>query len=224
MISIIQMNIYIKPPRRFARAILLPLLFELYQRYWSTRPPRRAFSPSQGIPSRFSMSTPIRLFTRLVRSLILRGGRESSEPEKEPNGTWMSRARGTAFGRKENIGNLLFFSRPKPTAMYLLSVCDADTYEHSGVASYSFVETNEEVERHGKDSTNKKLITESSRAKKPHQDSFLIHESLRLSNAFLFLTFDDRTVSPNSMPIPFNPANNVASCRVRMQIIAPDRQ
>lgn len=75
MISIIQMNIYIKLPRPNGRHLARALYaLKLYQRYWRTVRIVGLSLPER-ILSRFSMNTSMRLFTRLVRSLILQGGR-----------------------------------------------------------------------------------------------------------------------------------------------------
>lgn len=83
MISIIQMNIYIKLGPWTA---ILERISKPYQRYWKLYvvfPSPRGEEGS--LLSRFSMNTPMRLFTRLARSLILQGGRAPGERNR--NGT-----------------------------------------------------------------------------------------------------------------------------------------
>lgn len=84
MISIIQMNIYIKLGPWIA---ILERISKPYQRYWKLYV--GSLLPEGGkersLLSRFSMNTPMRLFTRLARSLILQGGRAPGERNR--NGT-----------------------------------------------------------------------------------------------------------------------------------------
>lgn len=133
MISIIQMNIYIKLPRGFARAVLLPLLFRTLSKILVDEAASSpAFSPSPGNPPRpFLNEHADKTFHSTCQEFnsAMVGERESNEPEEEPNGTWTNRGRGMAFGES----NLLFFSRSPLRGSLLLFLYVTRTHTSSVV-------------------------------------------------------------------------------------------
>ena len=146
------------------------------------------------------MSTPIRLFTRLVRSLILRGGGESRtnrwRNQMEPG---RNRARCMAF-RGERRTWVIFYSfrGRNPLRGTLLFVCDADTHASTVVCGFLLVRRRRTERRR---ETRKGLCQQKVNygiipGKETAQrfPSYTRASPTPLPNPFLSLTFDDRYI------------------------------